>query len=160
MQHATGSMLTHGERRHQQTDARSAVINPSVFPRVLSKNIACIGTISYPSSRLIASLEKDRESDYEAPKSVCDDIDKLVTSLDNRVESEKVIMLLRRYAKIFDTTKPSVTDTTTKHVIDLEEGGRPATAAYYRQNPKNNEIIDETVKQLLQGDRAERSYSA
>ncbi|CAF1153513.1 unnamed protein product [Didymodactylos carnosus] len=54
----------------------------------------------------------------------------------------------------------SVIDTIIKHVIDLEEGGRPATAAYYRQNPKNNEIIDETVKQLLQEDRAERSYSA
>ncbi|CAF1302620.1 unnamed protein product [Didymodactylos carnosus] len=182
------------------------VINPSVFPRVLSKNITCISTVSYPSSRLCVALvnsdeklqqssllhsntdtrhqcrecslqfpsrqqmfnhlreldhwKKDQESDYEAPKSVCDDIDKLVTSIDNRVEREKVRMLLRRYAEIFDTTKPSVIDTTIKHTIDLEEGSRPTTAAYYRQNPKNNEIIDEAVKQLLQEDRAERSYSA
>ncbi|CAF1302639.1 unnamed protein product [Didymodactylos carnosus] len=44
-------------------------------------------------------------------------------------------MLLRRYAKIFDTTKPSVIDTTIQHAIDLEDGSRPTTAAYYRQNP-------------------------
>ncbi|CAF1324233.1 unnamed protein product [Didymodactylos carnosus] len=80
--------------------------------------------------------------------------------MDNRVEREKVRMLLRRYAKIFDTTKLSVIDTTIKHAIDLEEGSRPTIAAYYRQNLKTNEFIDEAVKQLLQEDGTERSYLA
>ncbi|CAF4604135.1 unnamed protein product, partial [Didymodactylos carnosus] len=63
-----------------------------------------------------------------------------------------------RYGKLFDTQQPSVIKTTVRHAIDTGNN-RPVRNYYGRKTDKQNKIVTEEVKELLNNDKIEPSNS-
>ncbi|CAF0745478.1 unnamed protein product [Didymodactylos carnosus] len=166
-------------KRHLHSDALIGAIS---FPSPVFQCLPLISTGQYVHTNKIHQcaicLEKFSTSSYlfdhlkkgkyfvrnsdcnHLPKNIPDtvsvEIDKLVEHITNNEEKQEVLALLRRHAKVFDTTTPSTIKTSVKHIIETIPHP-PIYQRPYRKSPQNQKFEDEETQKLLDANKIRHS---
>ncbi|CAF1643774.1 unnamed protein product, partial [Didymodactylos carnosus] len=93
------------------------------------------------------------------PSSLFEQVEKLADHIVNKEKKQKIIDVLRKHIKIFDTSEATTIKTVVTHTIDIELGQRPRQQKWRRYSPEQNKLIKETVETQLENKQIRPSQS-
>ncbi|CAF4146871.1 unnamed protein product, partial [Rotaria sp. Silwood2] len=162
--HIRGLIIPHSLISIKNHTAFISVYNPTAKPCYLNKNII-IGIVTPLSSHNVSTVfdpHTNNNFDYDKLNSLNplgkQHIDSLITHIKHQQQSTELKTLLNKHSSLFDTSKTTIAETSTPHVICTGDNPPTTSRPYPQTIDKQNATFD-IIQQMLKQKQIRASHS-
>ncbi|CAF3164956.1 unnamed protein product [Rotaria sp. Silwood2] len=162
--HIRGLIIPHSLISIKNHTAFISVYNPTAKPCYLNKNII-IGSVTPLSSNNVSTVfdpHTNNNFDDDKPNSLNSlgksHIDSLITHIKHQQQLTELKTVLDKHSSLFDTSKTTIAETSTPHVI-CTGNNPPTTSRPYPQTIDKQNATFDIIQQMLKHKQVRESHS-